>query len=165
MTLRVRQAMRVGNDDGNLSQKADGLSEGGVQGGIGRLRVGHPQERYAGSQDIHRVRARRDDADEGFHRTGQGPLRLQLRGEVAQFFARGQLAEQQKVGDLFERGLLRQIADRIAAVAETGCAVESATLCSSVKRASASAEAQASRISSGVVARGVWRSSVTESVG
>src|SRR5206468_6765567 len=72
---------------------------------------------------IHRMRARRDDADEGFHGTGKRPLRVQLRGEVLQLLARGQLAEQQEIGDLFERGVLRQIADRIAPVPETGLAL------------------------------------------
>src|SRR3989442_8717978 len=66
------------------------------------------------------MRARRDDADEGFHGTGQRPLRVQLRGEVVQLLARGQLAEQQEIGNLLERGVLRQIADRVAAVPETG---------------------------------------------
>ena len=95
LALRVRQAMRVGDEDGDLGQEADGLAEVGVPRGIGCIWIGHPQQRHAGSQDIHRMRARRDDADESLHGTGQRPLRPQLRGEVAQLFTRGQLAEQQ----------------------------------------------------------------------
>src|SRR6059036_2366428 len=74
LALRVRQAMRVGDEDGDLRQEADGFSEVRVPGGIGCIGIGHPQERHAGSQDIHRVRARRDDADEGLHGTWQRPL-------------------------------------------------------------------------------------------
>ena len=130
--------MRVGDEDGDLGQETDGFSEVRLTGinvstlpprgrqdapfarGIG---IGHPQQRHAGSQDIHRMRARRDDADEGFHGTGQRPLRVQLCGEVIQLLARGQLAEQQEIGNLLERGLLGQITDRVASVPETGRAL------------------------------------------
>src|SRR6058998_568005 len=60
------------------------------------------------------------DADEGLHRPGQDPLRTQLRRKVVQLLACWEPAEQEKIGDFFERSLFCQVADRVASVPKTG---------------------------------------------
>src|SRR5438105_2284307 len=60
------------------------------------------------------------DADEGLHRSWQDPLRAQLGGKVIKFLPCRESAEQEEVGDFFERSLFRQVADRIASVPKTG---------------------------------------------
>ena len=74
--------------------------------------------RYARAQHVHRPRVSRDLAQDREEPVGHEPPRREPGAQVGQLAFRRQVSEQQQVRDLFERRVLREVMDVVAAIGE-----------------------------------------------
>ncbi len=122
LPFAVRKPVGGGDQDRDLSQQSNGLADIRLVRTVGGIGVGHAEQRHPGAQHVHRMGVARHHADERFHRAWQPPLSVQLDGKVVQLLAGRQFAEQEQIGDFLKGRLLRQVADRVPAIAQPGVA-------------------------------------------
>ena len=120
--LADRLLVRVGRDGRQLGQQPDRrqLDLLLVQR-VHRVRVVRGQRVDRAGQHRHRVRVAREPVEEPLEVLVEQRVPLDLGGELLQLIGRRQLAVDQQVADLDERRLLRQLLDRVAAVAQDAC--------------------------------------------
>jgi hypothetical protein len=87
-------------------------------GRVERILVVRRERGHRGGQHRHRVRVAREPVEEALEVLVQQRVPLELVGELAQLGLGRQLAVQQQVADLGEAGVLGQLVDRVAPVAE-----------------------------------------------
>ena len=122
--LAVPDALVRGHDHRHLRRQPDALAQRRRPGNVAAFGIEGRQRRDGRAQHVHGV-GRLDGGDDVQDRRRQPARGFQLPREALELRDRRQLAVQQEIGRLFEGGVLRQIVDRIAAVAQlAGFAVD-----------------------------------------
>ena len=122
--LAVADAMVRRHDHRHLRCQPDALAQRGRARDVGGLGIERGERRDRRAQHVHGVGGL-DGCDDVEDRRRQPAGAAQLRPEALELRLRGQLAVQQQVGRLLEGGVLRQVVDGVAAVAQfAGLAVD-----------------------------------------
>ena len=124
--LTDRLLVRVGRDRRQLGQQPDGGEfHLGVVERVERILVVGRQRVGCAGQHRHRMRVAREAVEEPLQVLVQQRVPLDLGGELLQLFLGRQFAVDQQITDLDEIRLLRELLDRVAAIAQdAGVAVD-----------------------------------------